>query len=244
MTDNIIKQVAIHQPECLPWIGFFNKMMLAQQYIILDDVQYCRRNFQHRNQIQVNNDKVFLTLPVHCPLKSIIKDVKLSNDTYIQKHINTIERAYKKDEFFSEFFPLLKSLYQKKHKFLLDFNMQFITSIRDYLNIKTPLFFSSSFNLKSTKTSRIIDLVKCVEGNSYITGVVSLDYLDPEQFENEQIDLKIHTTKPLYSNKRNKKFISHLSIIDLLMQYSPADAKRIILHSGTSIEYNAYSTDR
>lgn len=121
--------------------------------------------------------------------------------------------------------------------------MSFITSIKKYLEIETPIYLSSDFNIKSNKTNRIIDLIKSVSGTHYITGTVSLDYLNPEQFKQEQIQLEIHSVKPSYKNKRKRSFISHLSIIDLLMQYSPKDAKRLILQSGTSIEYNAYITD-
>lgn len=237
------KYVAIHQPECLPWLGFFNKMMLADEYIILDDVQYCKRNFQNRNQIQINERKLFLTLPVKCPLNSLIKDVKISNTPFDTKHLTTIQRAYSKEEKFKEFFPLLENLYRQKHNFLLDFNMAFIASIREYLSIDTPIHFSSKFDVKSNKTQRILDLIESVSGTNYITGTVSLNYLDPDLFNQRHISLKIHTMNPSYVNKRKRQFLSHLSIIDLLMQYSPTDAKRIILQSGTSIDYKAHITD-
>lgn len=46
--------VAIHQPEHLPWLGFFNKMANADEFVILDNVQYRKRYFQNRNKILVN----------------------------------------------------------------------------------------------------------------------------------------------------------------------------------------------
>ena len=57
--------VAIHQPEHLPWIGFFNKMMNADVLVILDDVQYRKRYFQNRNQILVNGEKKYIGVPVN-----------------------------------------------------------------------------------------------------------------------------------------------------------------------------------
>lgn len=242
--SNTKKVIAIHQPECLPWIGFFNKMMLADEYIFLDDVQYCKRNFQNRNQIVFNGSKLYLTLPVNCSLSSIIKDVKISNSSYIQKHLKTLQRAYCKEDFYHSFFPLLEKVYTTNHQFLIDFNLSFISLVRKYLQIDTPLQLSSKFQINSTKTQRIIDLIQSLSGRQYITGEVSLNYLNPTEFTKESISLFIHSTNPIYKNKRNENFTSHLSVIDLLMQYSSCEAKSIILQSGTTIAYSSFIADR
>ena len=44
-------RVAIHQPEHLPYGGFFEKMARCDVFVFLDDVQFNRRNFQHRNRL-------------------------------------------------------------------------------------------------------------------------------------------------------------------------------------------------
>ncbi|MCJ8347664.1 WbqC family protein [bacterium] len=237
------KIIAIHQPECLPWIGYFNKMMLADEYIILDDVQYCKRNFQNRNQIQLNGKKHYLTIPVNSSLSSIIKDVKIADTSYIDKHLKTIQRAYGKTPYFPSFFPQIERLYLSRHQFLLDFNLSFIQLIRDFFKISTPLHLASKFDVKVSKTNRITQLIQNTKGSKYITGTVSLNYLNPSEFVENDIELFIHQTNPVYKNKGKPAFISHLSIIDLLMQYAPDEAKEIILQSGTSIPYDTFIAD-
>ena len=57
--------VTIHQPETIPWTGFFHKMMCANLYVYLDHVQYRKNYFQNRNKIVKNQGKVgWATIPV------------------------------------------------------------------------------------------------------------------------------------------------------------------------------------
>ena len=58
-------KVAIHQPEHLPWLGFFNKMSMADIYVIFDDVQFEKNNFQNRNRIMGTNGPQWLGIPVN-----------------------------------------------------------------------------------------------------------------------------------------------------------------------------------
>ena len=48
--------VSIHQPNYLPWIGFFDKIKRSDVFVLLDDVQFPRgkKHFGHRNKIKTN----------------------------------------------------------------------------------------------------------------------------------------------------------------------------------------------
>ena len=50
-------KVAIHQPEHFPYMGFFQKMKAADVFVILDDVQYTKGNFQNRNRFLNKEEK-------------------------------------------------------------------------------------------------------------------------------------------------------------------------------------------
>ncbi|MCK5358156.1 MAG: WbqC family protein, partial [Elusimicrobiales bacterium] len=45
-------KIAIHQIQYMPGPRFFNKMKKADLFILLDDVQYEKREFQNRNKIR------------------------------------------------------------------------------------------------------------------------------------------------------------------------------------------------
>ena len=38
-------KATIHQPEHFPYMGFFEKMAMADLFVILDDVQYKKNNW-------------------------------------------------------------------------------------------------------------------------------------------------------------------------------------------------------
>ena len=48
-------KITAHQPEHFPYIGFFQKMKAADIFVVLDDVQYTKGNFQNRNKFQNKN---------------------------------------------------------------------------------------------------------------------------------------------------------------------------------------------
>ena len=46
--------VVIHQPDFMPYLGFFHRLLLADIYIVLDNVQYVRgsRTMTSRDKIK------------------------------------------------------------------------------------------------------------------------------------------------------------------------------------------------
>jgi len=58
--------VSIHQPNYLPWLGFFDKIKRSDKFVIFDNVQYPRGkgHFGNRNKIKIYNDSKWLTVPV------------------------------------------------------------------------------------------------------------------------------------------------------------------------------------
>ena len=56
--------VAIQQPEHIPWVGFFNKMAKCDLFVYLDNVQFKKRYFENRNKIKDSKKIIWLTVPV------------------------------------------------------------------------------------------------------------------------------------------------------------------------------------
>ena len=47
--------VTIQQPEHLPWIGFFNKIVQCVLFACLDNVQFKKRYFENRNRLRTRD---------------------------------------------------------------------------------------------------------------------------------------------------------------------------------------------
>ena len=73
-------KVTIHQPEHMPWLGFFHKISMADVYVALDNVQYQHKYFQNRNKIRDVSGEIWLNVPVLRKGKrsQLIKDVEIN----------------------------------------------------------------------------------------------------------------------------------------------------------------------
>ncbi len=123
LTDK--KVVAIHQPEAYPWLGYFNKMMLSDYYVVLDNVDFRKNYFQNRNQFLTNSGPLYLSIPVEKSESKKIKDMIVKNELNWQhKHKKTIELNYSKHPFFKTHFPDLVKILDAQHERLVDLNIR------------------------------------------------------------------------------------------------------------------------
>ena len=91
--------IAATQPTFLPYPGYFSLMDIVDELVIMDNIQFDSRSWQQRNYILFNNEKTLLTIPVLKKNKSHQKISEVCIDkskNYINKHLSTIEQAYKK----------------------------------------------------------------------------------------------------------------------------------------------------
>ena len=97
------KIVVIHQPDFLPYLGFYQKLIKSDEYIILDHVQFIKRGWHNRDLIKTSKGEQWLTVPVITKgkLKQSLKDTQIDNSQdWRRKHINAIQRNYAKAPLF------------------------------------------------------------------------------------------------------------------------------------------------
>ena len=177
-------KVAIHQPEHFPYLGFFQKMSAADIFVILDDVQYSKGGWQNRNKILNNSgEKEFFTVQVEPKAwRKLIKNVKVADGNIWRRKI-VVKLKQNLGEDFS---------YIYHGDFLLPINMKSIYWATKRLNINTPIVFSSSLNIKTVGTQRLIDICHAVNGDEYISGMCGKNYLDKSLFT----DIKLTYFEP------------------------------------------------
>ena len=212
--------VTIHQPDFLPWLGFFDRWAKSALYIVLDDVQFIRRGWQHRDKIKTAHGIKWFTVPVIRNGRYLqqIKDVEISyQDEWMEARLNALHAAYAKAPNFISVYDRIKDAFSKRHRLLADLNMGLLKYCADMLQIETPLIFSSSLQKDLERTERLIHLVKAVGGDTYLTGLGSMDYLDEGAFIKEGIKvLWQNFDHPVYPQLHGD-FQKNLSVLDFLM---------------------------
>ena len=72
--------LAAHQPSYLPWLGYLDKMLRADVFVVMDDLQYEAQNFQNRNRLKLNTGPAWVTVPVERGSQSdLILDKRIQN---------------------------------------------------------------------------------------------------------------------------------------------------------------------
>jgi len=185
--------LSIHQPNFVPWVGYFIKVYLSEKHVILDDVEYSKNNWINRNKIFINED-IFLTIPVKKEdINKKINEVRLG-DNYqhtINKMIKMFNLNYKKLPGFETIEDLFLRLNSNNFTTLYQVNSFLLRNILDYLDIRTEIMLSSEImidkNLKSN--DYLIAICKKLECSSYLSGQGARDYLDESLFKKNNIDV-------------------------------------------------------
>lgn len=210
----------IHQPDFMPWIGYFDKMKKSNLLIYLDDVQFSRRGWTHRDKIRVLDKFVWLTVPVEKKNNyyQTIREIKIKDNKELSKvHLDIIKNAYRKSRNFDQIFPEIESIYKKNYKFLIDLNVEIIDLFCDILEIKKKTIFSSKFNLNTKNSERLMNLLELNNSKKYLTGEPSKNYMDIDFFKKKSIEIIWHDLDQNEYKIKHDQFDKSLSTLDFLM---------------------------
>ncbi len=227
-------RVAIHQPNFMPWLGFFNKIANVDIFVYLDDAQMPKKSsWLNRSLLLANSKKVWATIPIksyHGMLR--INEIEYSSSiNWRERHSNLLYGAYSTHPYF----PLVADILQKSLQFkevkLELINKNIIENLLDMVDLNKPEFISStSLNVTSSGTERLCELIRSAGGTTYYCGGGSKGYLKEETFSSYGLSLKYQNFKVKeYPQRKSKEFVPGLSIVDLVMNCGLQNASKYIV---------------
>jgi len=228
-----MSKVVILQSNYIPWKGYFDLINKADIFCFHDDLQYTKNDWRNRNQIKTKDGLKWLTIPCGTNEKRLICEVEIKDSTWQKKHWNLIINNYKKAPCFSKIEFFLNEFYMNnKWQYLSNLNQYLIKNIsNEFLDIKTTKFVDSKdYSLKKTKSDRVIELLKKIGATEYISGLSAKNYLNEDDFINNNIKLTwIDYTKYKSYKQFHPPFKHKVSIIDLLMHIPKKELKTYII---------------
>lgn len=233
--------VTIHQPEHLPWLGFFNKLSKAELFVILDSVQFEKNYFQNRNRIIGSNGAQYIGIPVNMSghMSGTIATTEIaikSNPTWKRKYLNTIKMGYSKHPFFAEVYPILEDAINLDTTYVADINIAIFQKFAEKMGFQPKYIRSSELDVSGLKSDLILDICKCVNATTYIAGPSGRDYLDMESFENANIEVVFNDYHhPEYPQRKTKEFVPYMSALDLFMNCGFQKGKQVILEGNEGV---------
>jgi hypothetical protein len=215
--------VAIHQPQYLPWLGYFNKIYKADAFCYLDNVQYKKNEWQNRNRIKTVKGWQWITVPVKYRFPQKIIDVKINNtENWRKKHLRTIITNYNKTPFFKDYIGIFEEIYSKDWENISDLNIHMIKSICDIINVVDKINVkSSNLDVSDDPTDRLIDICKLLGGDTYLSGRDGANYMNLERFKEREIKVVFQDFQHPEYHQLFDGFQSHMSIIDLIFNCGP-----------------------
>ncbi|EPY07184.1 WbqC-like family protein [Paenibacillus alvei TS-15] len=215
--------VSIHQPNVLPWLGFFHKMACSDLFILLDTVQFTKNGYQNRTMIDTQGGTKWLTIPVAKEglFGTRTIDVRIANNRDWQAdHLRQLEASYGRCPGYLRRKNELLDLYGAKYERLVDFAIPSIELLMNWLDIRTPLIRSSSMLADGSKSELLAQLVHEAGGDVYLSGPSGRDYLDESIFHKYGIRVEYHEFTPFSYPQRHAKegFTGGLSSLDYAMQ--------------------------
>lgn len=228
--------VATHQPHYLPWLGYLDRMQKADLFVILDHVQFERRNYQNRTRILLDGVPRWLTVPVvQVSQQERVIDKRIENasgdkKSWGLKHYQTLRHAYRDAPFFDFYGPKLFKILSTCPERLVDIDQMTLDFLREALDIHTPLVNSSELNLSGARSELILNLCLAVGADTYLAGMGgSRTYLDQAMFAKAGVEIVWQEFQhPIYFQCGGAPFMPGLSAVDLLFNHGPQS--RDILH--------------
>jgi hypothetical protein len=226
-------KLAIMQPYIFPYIGYFQLMNAADEFIVYDKIEFTKKGWINRNRILVNGKDDYISFPVK-------KDSDFLNisDRYLadgweqdrKKILNKITESYRRAPHFNNVYPLIEKALLFEDKNLFSFILNSLQLVKEYLEIQTQLIVSSAVlpesNLKGE--NKVIEICKTRNARIYINPIGGTLLYSKERFEEEGINLQFLRSTNVPYRQFNDEYVPWLSIIDVMMFNFKEDIRKLM----------------
>lgn len=224
-------KLAVNQPYFFPYIGYFQLMKAVDQFIFYDDVDFIKRGWINRNEILINGEGRYFTVPcIKSSQNRKINEIEFdSGHPDYRKLLKTLRLAYANAPYYDQVFPLVESVMNAQTTKIAELAMESIRQTAEYLELDVSLLISSE-NFPETNSlqgeERIIALCKESNAAHYINLPDGETYYKKENFTEEGINLHFISPEIVPYEQFNDDFIPRLSIIDVMMFNSVEEIQR------------------
>jgi WbqC-like protein family len=228
-------RVVILQPFYLPYSGVFELVRMADTFVLYDDVQFVRQNWQHRNRIKTASGAHWLTVPVERVAGQRINQAKIGGTRkWAAKHVATVRHAYSRSPYIDWVDERVLDLLREDWRLLVDLNLTTFHELCCMVGVTSAFLRSSEMDLPGSGSQRVLDVCRELGATEYLTGPAGLAYLDIESFQRANVSVGVFAyNHPVYPQQHGE-FLAHLSIVDLLANCGP-EAGGIIRGRGRSV---------
>ena len=228
------KKLAIMQPYIFPYIGYFQLVDSADEFIFLNDVNFTKKGWIHRNQIIVNKRKHLFSVPLD--KKSQNKTIDETNihhklyGSWKEKFSKTLKQNYSEAPHFNVVDNIVTNVLKSKPENITDLSSKSITAVAEYLDINTSFEFSSNLDYQKSLRAedRIIKICQLKNASTYYNLYGGKELYSHQNFKKEGIDLKFLQVDISEKNESPFPIDPYISSIHLMMYFEKQDLKSLL----------------
>ena len=225
--------VAIHQPNYLPWLGYFRKIAQADVFVFFDNVQMpMGKSFVSRNRILTAQGPRWLTVPVaRSGTPQPISEAAIAGPHWPRKHVMTLDQAYAHAPWRALIGARIVPVLGRGFTRIAALNIALITEIADILGLGQVRFLrATELGLSEAGAASIPEILERSGATAYLTGsgAGSLRHLDEAALTVRGVETVFLSDEfPPYPQGR-PGFEANLSVVDALLNCGP-EATRALL---------------
>ncbi|WP_416826477.1 WbqC family protein [Ectobacillus polymachus] len=227
------KKVSIHQPQYFTWLGLLHKIANSDLFVILDNVQFTKRDYQHRCMYSTQKGPKYLTIPVNAKNHQIdhleIRNLLFaeSQNIILEHHFQTLRHRYNKTPGWSQCKDRLHHLLLESHyNTVYDLIFESMLFTFDLYKMDVTYIKASDLNTRGTKDELMLNITKEVDGDIYLSGMGAKGYMRDEIFDNAGIKVEYQQfTQPEYPQSHGGNFVKGCTALDFYFE-APNEAMK------------------
>lgn len=222
-----MRSCAIHQPNLFPRLSTLAKLYVADVWVVLDDVQFARRDYQHRARLGALGDpqrQQWLSVETHLPhgRATLIRDARLADSRRAARRLGQLPAQHYHA---SRHWPVLHAALEPvAHRVteiagtaaLAEATTRALLTL---LGWRGTVVRSSHLTASPDRSVRLADLTTAVGADIYLCGTGGLRYLDRHPFA--QRGLTVHTFRPPTATEGMWAGAAEISALWALAAYGP-----------------------
>lgn len=227
--------VVISQSMLFPWVGMLEQIRLADYFVHYDDVQFSKGSFVNRVQIKTVQGLRWLTVPLkNRHFGQSIDEVEIAPVSKWQdSHLKLLEASFEGAKYANDALEIVRHVYSMECPNLGMLSRASLMSLVEYFGLDTSTYFIDvrALKVKGSSSMRVLDVVKKLGGENYITGLGALKYLDHSLFERNGIRVSYMQYRGCKYPQLYGEFTPYVSGLDLIANCGKEGVQYICSHT-------------
>jgi hypothetical protein len=228
-------KVAIMQPYFLPYLGYFQLAAAVDAFVVYDDIKYTKSGWINRNRILVNGAPSVVSLPLAADSDARdIRERQLAADfpAHAAKLRRRIVAAYQGAPGWQAGWPLVDHCLGQSDLNLFNFLLGSLRLVFAHLGIRSRLIVSSTLGVDRSLrgAERVLATCAALGAECYLNPPGGRHLYQRDAFASAGIKLFFlePALAPYPQYKSSVPFVSHLSILDVLMNHPPGQVEKLL----------------